>query len=233
MRKRIIWCALVLVIGVSVLLAGCSKSNAPASGSSSSNQPSAQGQTGGQTLSNLIGVAKQDRDMSFDFNITRANGKQVSGTIWRQPGTLKIETPYNGVDTIMIISYSGGSVIMYQPSTKTGRKVALSSVPSVANEDVSTYLQEIDPTTAQNLGTQVVNGVNCYGVQFVGVKEQNATIKLWLSQDQNVPIQLLRTNTDGSTLTMNFSNYKIGPLPGDTFNVPSDIQIVTKSSSGQ
>jgi outer membrane lipoprotein-sorting protein len=236
MSKRIIWYAVVLAIGVSFLLAGCSKGNAPAGGSlssgqptasSSSSQPSAQGQTGGQTLTNLIALAKQGRDMSFDFNLTRANGKQMSGTMWRHPGMLKIATTVNGVDTIYILSYSDNSMISYQPSTKTGNKAAL---PSASDEDMSTYLQDIDPNTAQNLGTQAVNGVNCYGIQFVSSKQQNATIKIWLSQDQNVPIQLLRTNTNGSTLMINFSNYTIGPLPSNTFSVPSDIQITTNSS---
>jgi len=82
----------------------------------------------------------------------------------------------------------------------------------------------------KDLGTDDVNGETCHVIQFTTTTSgQELTSKMWLSERVGYPV---RVTTDGAgsetaTMTMDYTNIQIGPLPGDTFTVPADVKIAT------
>jgi outer membrane lipoprotein-sorting protein len=223
MKKRMIWCLLASLIVVSVLVAGCSKGGStttspPASSPSAStqSQPSAS-----QSLADLLAKAEHGNPVTLDFTVTTSAGKTVSGTMWKQNGMLKMETTANGHQAVMIISYTDNTMIEYQPGSSTGVKMKLPST----SQDATRYLEGVDASTVQDLGTAVINGETCRVVQYAMANSPTTTIKMWISEDQGIPVQLISTNANGLTTTMDYTNIKVGPLPGDTFSVPAGITI--------
>ena len=48
---------------------------------------------------------------------------------------------------------------------------------------------------------------------------------MWLSEDLDFPVQMISTNANGNTTTMDYTNITVGTLPSDTFSVPAGITI--------
>lgn len=229
MKKRMIWCLLASLIVVGVLVAGCSKSSStgssPTAGSQSvtTQSPTATTQSqssGSQTLADLIAKSKQGRSMQADFTVTTSKGT-ANGTIWKQKDMAKIETTVNGQQSVMIINYADNTMIEYQPARNMGVKMKLPST----SQDASSYLNGVDPSTVQDLGTAVINGETCRVIQYTMASAPTTTIKMWLSEDLDFPVQMISTNANGNTTTMDYTNITVGTLPSDTFSVPAGITI--------
>jgi outer membrane lipoprotein-sorting protein len=53
---------------------------------------------------------------------------------------------------------------------------------------------------------------------------------MWLSERLGFPVQITSTTADGKTTTIDYTNIKVGALPGDTFQVPASVKITTVPS---
>jgi outer membrane lipoprotein-sorting protein len=185
----------------------------------------AQGQTGGtQALTDLMSKYKQVQSVSLDFAVTTPENTSISGTMWSETGKmLKIQTTANGVQEVMLINLADNTMTMWQPATKQGTKIKAPTTFS----DPSSYLNGIDVSKVQNLGTEDVNGETCDVVQYVTTAAgASTTTKMWLSQRLGFPVRLTMTTADGKTTTIDYTNIKVGSLPSGTFSVPADVKIV-------
>ena len=136
---------------------------------------------------------------------------------------LKIQTTANGVQEVMLINLADNTMTMWQPATKQGTKIKAPTTFS----DPSSYLNGIDVSKVQNLGTEDVNGETCDVVQYVTTAAgASTTTKMWLSQRLGFPVRLTMTTADGKTTTIDYTNIKVGSLPSGTFSVPADVKIV-------
>jgi outer membrane lipoprotein-sorting protein len=159
--------------------------------------------------------------MTFDFTVTTSDGKTAGGTMWKQNDMMKMESTANGHQAITIINYADNSMISYQPSQSMGVKMKLPS----ASQDAGSYLNGVDPSTVQDLGTAVINGQTCRVIQYAMASTPTTNIKMWLSEDLGIPIHMVITDAAGKVTTMDYTNVKVGPLPSDTFSVPAGITI--------
>ena len=202
-----------------------STTNSSVAGSQTTTSTAAtQGQTGGtQALADLIGKYKQVQSMSLDFAVTTPEGAATSGTMWAEAGKmLKIETTVGGVQEVMLINLTDNTITMWQPATKQGTKI---TAPA-AFSDPSSYLNGIDVSKVQDLGTADINGETCHIIQYTSTDANGSTtIKMWLSERLGFPVRVTSTTADGKTTTMDYTNIKVGSLPSDTFTVPADVKI--------
>ncbi len=224
MKKRMIWCLMASLIVVGVLVTGCSSKGGSTASSPTASSPTASTQSqssGSQSIADLFAKFKQGRSMTFDYTVTTSDGKTASGTMWKQSDMMKMETTVNGQQAVMIINYADNTMIEYQPARNMGVKMKLPST----SQDASSYLNGVDPSTVQDLGTAVINGETCRVIQYAMASAPTTTIKMWLSEDQGIPVHMVSTAADGKTTTLDYTNINVGPLPSDTFSVPAGITI--------
>jgi outer membrane lipoprotein-sorting protein len=185
-----------------------------------------QSQTAGnQTFTDLMSKYKQVQSVSLDFAVKTPDGKSTSGKMWSETGKkLKIETTVNGVQEVMLINLADNTVTMWQPATKQGTKITSPTTFS----DPSGYLNGVDTSKVEDLGTADVNGETCDVVQYTTtVSGTSTTTKMWLSQRLGFPVRVTSTTADGKTTTIDYTNINVGSLPSDTFTVPADVKIAT------
>lgn len=245
MKKRMLWCLLASLIVVGVLVAGCSKSGSTTSGSttsgstvttqepSSSPTASTQSQTSGnQWIAGLFTKLKQGRGFQADFTNTTYTGAMSSGTMWKQNDTLKMATTVKGIPMVMIINYADKTMVSYRTDTEKGYKMTLPA--QYESQNLSNYWNNVDPATVKDLGTQSINGETCHGIQYsITLYGFPDTVKMWLDENLDFPVQIITTTPGGQINTMNFTNIKLGLLPSDTFSVPAGITIRDMASTNQ
>lgn len=224
-----------LAVPVAVTAAGCGSSVTTTAGSSvagSATTTAAAATTsspsGSQALADLVGKYKQVKSMSLDYKATTPDGKIASGTIWGETGKmLKIETTANGMKSVILINLADNTMTMYQPSTNRGTKTkALASF-----QNPGAYLDGIDQSKLKDLGTGTINGDACRIIEFTRTNANGSTTnKMWLSERLGFPVQITSTTAAGKTTTIDYTNIKVGPLPGDTFQVPASVKIATVPS---
>ena len=183
--------------------------------------------SGSQALADLFDEYKQTKDVSLDFAMTTSTGPSTTGKMWSQAGkNMKIETTVSNVVSVMIINLTDNTMIMYQPSTKQGMKTTV----DIPLQDPSSYADDVNVSDVQDLGTEEVNGETCRVVQYTtsggSTDGTTVTVKMWLSERLGFPVKLTTTSADGTVTTVEYSNIKVGSLPGDTFEVPADVTIV-------
>ena len=188
--------------------------------------PTSQGQTGGsQALTDLMGKYKQVQSVSLDFAVATPDGTNISGQMWSETGKmLKIDATVSGVQEVMLINLTDNTMTMWQPATKQGTKIKAPTTFS----DPSGYLNGVDVSKVQNLGTEDVNGETCDVIQYTTTAANvTTTTKMWLSQRLGFPARVTSTTADDKTTTIDYTNIKVGSLPSDTFKVPADVKIVS------
>lgn len=183
------------------------------------------GSTGNQALADLIGRYKQVESLSLDYAVTTSDGQTISGKMWEQAGKmLKTQSTVAGIENVIIMDLVGSTMTVYQPSTKQGTKTAM----KMPVEDPAGYAEAVDVGQMQDLGTEVIDGETCRVVQYTTTDGGSAaTVKMWLSENLGFPVKIISTSAGGQTITMTYSNIKVGPLPDDTFEVPADVEIMT------
>jgi outer membrane lipoprotein-sorting protein len=243
MKKRTLWCLLASLIVVGVLVAGCNKSSPTTTNNSatvatqgqpgSSPTASAQSKPGSsQWIAGLFTELKQGRGFKADFTETTFKGAVSSGTMWKQNDTLKMATTIKGIPMVMIIDYAAKTMVSYRTDTGKGYKMSLPA--EYASENLGNYWNNVDPATVQDLGTQSVNGQPCHGIQYsINLYGFSDTVKMWLDEKLDFPVQIVTTTPNGQTGTMNFTNIQLGTLPSDTFSVPAGITIRDMASMTQ
>jgi outer membrane lipoprotein-sorting protein len=220
---------------VAVTAAGCGSSVTTTVGSSAAGSiattktvATTSNPSGSQALMDLVGKYKQVKSMSLDFKAATPDGKVASGTIWGETGKmLKIETTENGMKSVILVNLADNTMTMYQPSTNRGTKTkALASF-----QNPSTYLDGIGQSKLKDLGTGTINGEVCRIIEFARTNANGSTTnKMWLSERLGFPVQITSTTADGKTTTIDYTNIKVGALPGDTFQVPASVKITTVPS---
>ena len=188
-----------------------------------------QAQAGGaQALTDLLNTYKKVQSVSLDFTMTTGSGAKTTGTMWSEAGkNLKVDVTVNGMEMVMLINLVDKTMTEWQPSTKQGTKVA---TPAVFT-DPSSYLNTVDISQVKDLGTEDVNGETCRVIQFTTTTGgQSIASKMWLSEKVGFPVRVETSGTgsNATTMTMNYTNVKVGPLPSDTFTVPADVTIATQ-----
>ena len=180
-----------------------------------------------QALADLFGQFKESKDFSLDFKMSTSDGESTSGKMWSQGGKkMKLETAMGGETSVIIIDLVENTMIMYQPSTKQGIKTTV----DVPLQDPSSYADDLDVNDAQDLGTEKVNGETCRVIQYTtssGTGGETVTVKMWLSERLGFPVKVVTTAADGTVATVEYSNIKVGSLPGGTFDVPGDVTIIS------
>jgi outer membrane lipoprotein-sorting protein len=147
--------------------------------------------------------------------------------MWSETGKmLKIDMTVNGLELVMLINLVDNTMTEWQPATKQGTKV---NTPA-AFSDPSAYLNSVDISKVKDLGTADINGETCHVIQFTTTNAgQSTTSKMWLSERLGFPVRVATSSAGGNTatMTMDYTNIKVGPLPSDTFTVPADVKIAT------
>lgn len=233
MKKIIV--LFIAVAMAAVMFAGCAQVNKASDTAAASSVPSAaasqQAQTGasaqaGGNLADILSSAEKMTNVSFDFSVSVSGTVAVSGSAWCEVGKMiKVKTTVSGIEIVEIIDQTNNTMTTYMPSTKTGQTAAAPA--DAASTNPGSYLEGMDQSKIQDLGTDTVNGYACRVIQFTSPADNTTPIKMWLSTELNFPVRIT-TTASGKDVQMDYTNVSTAAFPAGTFDIPSDIQI-TKS----
>jgi outer membrane lipoprotein-sorting protein len=217
--KVCFWGTLLLV--VIVMAGGCGNSTA-AKQASTSQTSKAQSLT--ELIDKVKDKAKQAQGISLDFTASAPDSQTTTGKLWGQTGKMmKIETIYNGEQTVAIVNSTDNTITLYQPNLKKGMKIKKSIMSQLSYQSYEDYLNAIDPKVTKDLGTEVVNNEACRVIEYPSGSDK--TMKMWLSENLDFPVRVKMTTGDGKTTQIDYMNIDFSALSGDIFNVPADIKI--------
>ena len=77
-----------------------------------------------------------------------------------------------------------------------------------------------DMATAEDLGTETVNGIRCRVFKVTYKEDLRGDSTLWISKELETPIKIV-TNTSEGTSTMELKNIKKGGVSPNLFSIPS------------
>ena len=175
----------------------------------------------------MLNKYKKVESVSLDFKMTTAGGATTSGKMWSEAGKmLKLDISAGGVEMMMLINLTDNTMTQWQPATKKGTTIKA----PITFSDPSAYLNGIDVSQVKDLGTTDINGETCHVIQFTTTTAgQSMASKMWLSERLGFPVRVVTSSAGGDTasMTMDYTNIKVGSLPSDTFTVPADVTIAT------
>ena len=180
---------------------------------------------GGGSLADLFAAYAKIQSLSTDFTVSTPQGAPMTGTMWEDSGTMmRIDTQANGIKSVIIADVAANTMIMYQPASKQGLK----SKSTIPFQDPIAAGKELAATKVKDLGTEQLNGQTCHVLEYNPASDAVSTVKMWLSESLNFPVQVSYTTADGLVTTMTYSNTKVNQsLPSDIFTVPSDVKIIS------
>lgn len=214
---------------------------------SASISPTTNSGDGNSTIKDLVATIQSVSSVSLDFTAVTIQGKHVSGSIAYEKGKMvKAVINSNDSSVVVITDIINKTETSYQPSTKQGIKRSyqttakqeskISEAEELLISDQISYLANIVPGCIVDLGSDTINNIPCkliqYSSPYARPFDSWITIEMWIDDSINYPVRIINTAPDGKSNQINYSNIKIGALPNDTFDIPSDITIKDLTKNG-
>lgn len=219
--KSIAWVlCLLLLLGVTGLLAGCGgdkeKKEVPAVAPA---KPAAQE----ESIQSIFGKAKQVPGVTYD-SVTTMKEMTVTSTIWAEKEKVKMEQTIQGRKSVMY--FDGNDMYQYDPASNTAMKFPTKGMDRKGLEkpDPSGYSDHMAPNSLKIIENVVYEGVKCRVISY-NMKDGDAAVKMWVREDFGMPMRMEMTMKDGTKITTENKNMKIGALSPDTFKLPVGAKI--------
>lgn len=175
-----------------------------------------------ESLADLLSKGKKPAGLAYDYVMTAKDGPQMTGKMWVDGKKARSETTVQNQKMIIIIDGDANVAYMYNPDQNSAMKIALDSAKQA--QTPGGYTRELDPAKAKVLETTTYDGVRCRVVQ-IDNQDGKGQSKMWLREDYGLPVRVESTDASGGKMVMEYKNLKVGPVPADTFQLPSGVKI--------
>ena len=149
--------------------------------------------------------------------------------MWIQGMKQRIEMDMEGGNFIQIADYEAKKAYSYMPEQKTAFEIDLTELQ--APETPTDYVENTDTTGSEFLGTEEIDGIECYKFSVVP-KDENASAIYWLHGEYGMPVKIEMTVEDAVSAT-EFKNFEVGAISEDMFTLPSDVHVQSISDMMQ
>lgn len=226
MKMKKVWViCLILLLTLSLsFIAGCSsqpkETTAPPAKTDSGAQKTADDK---EAVKSLFSKGKEVKEMCYEMHIT-ASGLTVESKTWFKGQKMKTDTLVNGQRAVSIFDMAKGELISYLPEKNMATKMKIDEYQGKDNITPLDYLEELEKSEFQILGTETVNGMEC---KVISVSDKLGKAKMWISVDYGIVVKM-EEEVDGKKTVVEFKNIKIGPgsVPDDTFNLPQGVKVM-------
>jgi outer membrane lipoprotein-sorting protein len=173
--------------------------------------------TSGDTLGEILGRTDGIVSMKYDWVITAPGGSETTMVVWVKKTKIREEVTQKGQTYIILADMDTKTLYNYIPAQNMAIKMTWDPTPKSATDEATSIL-DYNPTV---LGTETIDGKVCIVVQYT-VREQ--ATKMWLWQDQGLPLRVEATTTQGITI-MEYKNIQFIDIPDSMFTLPDGVQI--------
>ncbi len=234
MKKIAIALFLSAILGTSVL-AGCSpKEETPAPDTTQEEAaPEAEQPAAEEEFADLAELFKKGENAFKDgiyyaqtFTMT---DQQSQMKTWHKGDKVKSSIVADGDEMINIIDSKTGEFITYSASEKTGMRFKADSgdsafMPDTSMTDIASVDEQVDTATFEIVGDEKILGEDC-AVILSKDKATNEEVKLWVSKKYGITMKMVSKGVDGSEMTIEVTELKVGDISDSEFEVPSDVVI--------
>ncbi|MDH7578871.1 MAG: hypothetical protein QHH75_13890 [Bacillota bacterium] len=125
-----------------------------------------------------------------------------------------------------MISFFDGdtnTVVTYYPDQNKAVKLSADKQPKTVLTP-GEYTGGVDLNKAKVLETVDYDGARCrvVAVSGAGNKEE---VRMWVREDCGLPVRVEVTSAAGGKTVMEYKNLRVGPLPPDTFKLPTGVEV--------
>jgi hypothetical protein len=238
MKKHTVIFALLAILLIAILLAGCggggdtqttsttgtttSPTGTTTSPTGTTTSPTVTTTTPAETtptntgipLSQTLGLAAKYPTVKYDMITTVTNMEAVTVKYWIKNQKIRIES--ESYHMILLMDFADQTMYMYLPAQNMATKMVFDA--NQAPEAPSTML-EYSPKI---VGTETIDGETCTVIEYT---YEQAITKTWIWNDKGFPLKM-ESSASGVTTTIEWKNFDFSDIPDSTFELPDGVQII-------
>ena len=182
-------------------------------------EPTSPPQPSGE-LGDILGKASAIDSVTYDMVMTGTGMPSSTTKMWlkNEAQKMKTETTVQGQTSVLLVDWGSEVAYSYMPAQNLAIKMDLSTAPESPLEGTGA-IEGYDPTV---IGTETYDGKECLVVEYT---VEGVQTKMWLWKEYGFPVKVVTTTAD-ATITVEYKNIDLGPIPDSVFELPEGVEIM-------
>ncbi|MCR4440757.1 MAG: hypothetical protein QHH10_01220 [Peptococcaceae bacterium] len=227
MKRVLVFLIVLFVVMFCLVAAGCGGGGQQNAGQQATKQPAAQEKAGQPakegSVAELFAKGQKARGMSYEYVLTASAGV-MKGKVWLQGNRIKTDATVAGKRMISFFDGDTNTIVTYYPDQNKAVKLSADKQPKTVLTP-GEYTGGVDPDKVKVLETVDYEGVRCRVVAVSGAGN-GEEVRMWVREDYGLPVRVEVASAAGGKTVMEYKNLQVGPLPPDTFELPSGIEVM-------
>lgn len=183
-----------------------------------------------EELKDLFGKGKGLTELYYEMKVSGMGQENNLSRMYLKGGKMRAESEVMGQTFVMI--HGEDALYILDASSKTAMKMPLGEDVE-GDQDVFSmedFTGDVDDTSMTYVGKETLNGVPCRVVESKNLQE-GYEVKMWLHEEYGFPMKMESKKQDGTeAFRMEVTEFQIGDVSDDLFEVPEDYEIVDMGS---
>jgi outer membrane lipoprotein-sorting protein len=182
-------------------------------------EPTSPPQPSGE-LGDILGKASAIDSVTYDMVMTGTGMPSSTTKMWlkNEAQKMKTETTVQGQTSVLLVDWGSEVAYSYMPAQNLAIKMDLGTAPESPLEGTG-IIEGYDPTV---IGTETYDGKECLVVEY---DAEGVQTKMWLWKEYGFPVKVV-TTADDATITVEYKNIDLGPIPDSVFELPEGVEIM-------
>ncbi len=227
--KKLIGLAMILCLMLAIcVMSGCggeSKDGEQSQQPETTENAGAENSEGSEddvTLDEIFSRSSAIQSLTFEWEMTGADGILSSGTQYIQGSNIRMDTNVQG---------TGQATMLYNADTQEAWMINLNdnTAMKLGGYDAETEsVNPLEPMSAYEedmynvLGQETIDGKKC---SIIEITEDEAYTKMWVWEKYGFPLKM-EIVSDGNQINYEYKNVSFDKIPDSMFEVPAGIQII-------
>lgn len=231
--KGLVVLAVAIFVTLSLVISGCAgKSGGGSTKTGNEKDLASDNNSAGKkelTLKELFSKGQNTEDMYYEY-VVDAMGNKVEGKVWVAGKKMRAEGTFLGQKSIVIVDGEKNVAYMIDAENNKAMKIPVSETGSLPDKPTD-YLENIDIKMVKSLEATTYNGVKCrvVSIQVSNEKTGKTNTKMWIAEANGLPVRIETSLPDGSRMTAEFKNLKVGKQPAEMFEIPAGMEVTDLS----
>ncbi|MDD4606737.1 MAG: hypothetical protein PHS07_00135 [Patescibacteria group bacterium] len=199
---------LILILALSLTLAGCGKKNNSEINNSQND------------LNSFLNNLEKVQQMSYQ-EVANINGQEMITQGYVKNNKIRKETSMLGQEVVMIINQDAQVVYLYMPNQNTAMQLQLTALQS---EDLSTpeERKNMIDDTCRETGKEIIDDKKCLVIEC---QQPEQKITMWLWEKYGLTLKSIMESNDMSS-TYEVKNISFDDIDDSLFELPVGVQMM-------
>lgn len=164
----------------------------------------------------------QGLEYYYEYTVDSTDGK-MEGKLWTKGKNMRVEINVDGMESIIIFNLDKGEAYNYIPAEKMAIKLDMNTLVNMY-QDPDELIDDDKLDEIKTVEYITYQGMKC--VVFTTEDDEGTKSKLWISEQYGIPLRVEEVEADGHTTVVEYKNLKVGPQPGNLFELPAGVKIM-------